>query len=94
MVPCRISGTIEPGSARRRASRLRLDQLIKQYCEVAGIRAAKAHMHVLKHSCGTRLAEMGESAHFIQDHLGHVNSQSTDVYMHFTSMTARRNAGA
>ena len=31
------------------------------------------------------MAEMGESAHFIRDHLGHVNSQSTDAYLHFTS---------
>jgi site-specific recombinase XerD len=65
--------------------RNRLDQLIKHYCELAGIRREKAHMHVLKHSCGTQLASMGESAHVIQDWLGHVNSQSTDVYMHFTS---------
>ena len=64
--------------------RNRLDQLMKTYCALAGIREAKAHMHALKHSCGTHLAEMGETAHFIQDHLGHINSQSTDVYMHFT----------
>ena len=65
--------------------RNRLDQLIKHYCTLANISQAKAHMHVLKHSCGTHMAEQGESAHVIRDHLGHVNSQSTDVYLHFTS---------
>ena len=64
--------------------RNRLDQLMKTYCALAGIPGAKAHMHALKHSCGTHLAEMGQSAHFIQDHLGHINSKSTDVYMNFT----------
>jgi integrase len=83
-------GPLFPSQMGPRAGKLgihrnRLDQLIKQYCQKAGIRAEKAHMHVLKHSCGTHLAERGESAHVIQDWLGHVNSQSTDVYLHFTS---------
>jgi integrase len=69
-------------------TRRRLDQLMKEYCALAGIREAKAHMHALRHSCGTHLAEQGESAHTIKYWLGHVNSQNTDIYMHFTPRMA------
>lgn len=65
-------------------SRFRLDKLMKRYCRAAGIRAEKAHMHALKHSCGTHLRERGETADVIQDWLGHRDSKSTDIYMHFT----------
>jgi integrase/recombinase XerD len=66
-------------------NRNRLNQLMRKYCALAGVSVSKAHMHVWKHSCGLHLASMGESSHMIQNHLGHVNSQSTDVYTrHFT----------
>ncbi|MGG7380887.1 tyrosine-type recombinase/integrase, partial [Escherichia coli] len=51
-------------------SRIRLDQLMKKYCKLAGIPKDKAHMHALKHSAGTHLAERGASAAEIQDWLG------------------------
>jgi len=65
-------------------TRIRLDQLMKTYCRLAGIPREKAHMHSLKHSCGTHLAERGASAAEIQDWLGHRDSGSTDIYMHFS----------
>jgi type 1 fimbriae regulatory protein FimB len=65
-------------------TRTRLDQLMKGYCRAAGIRAEKAHMHALKHSCGTHLRERGNEADAIQDWLGHRDSKSTDIYMHFS----------
>ena len=65
-------------------TRQRLDQLIKKYCKLAKIAPEKAHMHVLKHSCGTHLAERGAAADEIQDWLGHRSSSSTDIYMHFS----------
>jgi integrase len=65
-------------------SRQQLDRVIKRYCKLAGIRPEKAHMHALKHSCGTHLAERGLSAAEIQDWLGHRDSKSTDIYMHFS----------
>ncbi len=71
-------------------SRFRLDQLMKGYCKLAGIPAEKAHMHALKHSCGTHLAERGLSADEIQDWLGHRDMGSTAVYMHFSR--SRRSA--
>jgi len=65
-------------------SRYRLDDLIKHYCQLAGIRAEKAHMHALKHSCGTHLAERDNPADMIQDWLGHREASSTAIYMHFS----------
>lgn len=65
-------------------TRFRLNQMMKDYCKAAGIRREKAHMHALKHSCGTHLRERGNSADAIQDWLGHRDSRSTDVYMHFS----------
>lgn len=68
----------------RGITRGRLDQIIKKYCAAAGIRTEAAHMHSLKHSCGTHLAERGSEPAEIQDWLGHRDSSSTDVYMHFS----------
>lgn len=68
----------------RPITRSRLDQLMKAYCAEAGLGAAKSHMHALKHSCGTHLAERGATPQEIQDWLGHRDSSSTDVYMHFS----------
>lgn len=65
-------------------TRFRLDQLIKEYCALAGIRKEKAHMHALKHSCGTHLAERGNPPDLIQDWLGHRDPASTGIYMHFS----------
>lgn len=65
-------------------SRFQLDVLMKKYCALAGIRKEKAHMHALKHSCGTHLAERGNQPDAIQDWLGHRDSQSTAIYMHFS----------
>jgi type 1 fimbriae regulatory protein FimB len=72
----------------RGITRGRLDQLMKDYCKAAGIRSQKAHMHALKHSCGTHLSERGNSPAAIQDWLGHRDSKSTDIYTHFSA--ARR----
>lgn len=71
--------------------RNQLDRLFRRYCADAGIRPEKAHMHALKHSCGTHLAERGNSADEIQDWLGHRAAKSTQVYMHFSD---RRRAAA
>jgi integrase len=65
-------------------TRFRLDQLMKDYCRAAGIRKEKAHMHALKHSCGTHLAERGNAPDTIQDWLGHREASSTAIYMHFS----------
>jgi integrase len=69
---------------RKGISRFRLDGLMKKYSALAGLRPEKAHMHALKHSCGTHLAERGNQPDAIQDWLGHRDSASTDIYMHFS----------
>ena len=65
----------------RPISRFRLDQLMKHYCEQAGIPQEKAHMHALKHSCGTHLSAREPDIVAIQDHLGHANIQNTMKYV-------------
>lgn len=71
--------------------RNQLDRLFRGYCIEAGIRPEKSHLHVLKHSCGTQLADRGEPADVIQDWLGHRAASSTQIYMHFSE---RRRAEA
>lgn len=73
-------------------SRFRLGQLMKQYCTAAGVPPVKAHMHALKHSCGTHLSAMEPDIVAIQDHLGHANIQNTMKYIQIAS--ARRDAFA
>lgn len=79
-----MPGPLFPSRQGGGISRYRLDDLMKEYCKKAGIRREKAHMHALKHSCGTHLRERGESADSIQDWLGHRDSKSTDIYLHFS----------
>jgi type 1 fimbriae regulatory protein FimB/type 1 fimbriae regulatory protein FimE len=66
-------------------SRWRLDQLMKRYCKCAGIPPEKAHMHALKHSCGTHLSAQEPDIVAIQDHLGHANIQNTMTYVQIAS---------
>ncbi len=80
----RAAGPLFPSRNHRPITRSRLDQLMKKYCALAGIPADKAHMHALKHSCGTHLAERGNAADEIKDWLGHRDLKSTDIYMHMT----------
>ena len=77
-------GPLFPSRNHQPITRSRLDQLIKHYCELAKIPSAKAHMHALKHACGTHLAEMGESAENIKEYLGHRAISSTQCYLHFS----------
>jgi integrase/recombinase XerD len=72
--------------------RNQLDRRFRAYCREANIRAAKSHMHILKHSYGTHLAELGYSAETIQDLMGHRAPSSTALYLHFSQ--ARRDAVA
>ena len=64
--------------------RSQLFDLFRRYCKAAGIRTEKAHLHALKHSCGTHLSENGESAEDIKDWLGHRAASSTAIYLHYT----------
>jgi integrase len=65
-------------------SRSSMDRLVRFYGERAGIRPEKCHMHALRHSCATHLAERNNDAQIIQDWLGHKSAASTQIYMHFS----------
>jgi len=77
-------GPLFPSRNHRPISRRRLDELIKGYCEAAGIDRSKAHFHSLKHSIGTHLGDADYSAQDIQDALGHRRSSSTAIYTHYS----------
>lgn len=48
------------------------------------------HPHMLRHSCGYALANMGKDTRLIQDYLGHREIKNTEVY---TRTTAKRFEG-
>lgn len=64
--------------------RSQLDRLFRRYCQAAGIRSEKQHLHVLKHTAGTRLAEQNNPADVIKDWLGHVSLKNSEIYTHFS----------
>ena len=76
-----------------RISRTRLDQLMKEYCAKAHIAPERAHMHALKHSCGTYLSAHDTDIVAIQDHLGHSNIQNTMIYVQVTNKRREQFAG-
>ncbi len=69
----------------RGISRWALDELMKKYCALASVPKEKAHMHALKHSCGTHLLMREGNIMLVKDHLGHVNLQNTNLYAHVTN---------
>lgn len=79
------AGALFPSRNHNPISRFRLGQLMKQYCAAAGIAPEKAHMHALKHSCGTHLSAKEPDIVAIQDHLGHANIQNTMKYVQIAS---------
>lgn len=61
-----------------------LSRLLKQYCQKAGLAPELAHMHVLKHSCVTHVADLLDGDVLaVQDHVGHADVRSTMVYLKF-----------
>lgn len=73
-------------------SRQRLDALMKQHGEQAGLPKDKQHFHVLKHTCATHLLETGGDLRFVQDWLGHSNIQNTVIYTHLVSASRAEKA--
>jgi integrase len=86
-------GPIFQSRNHRPISRRRLDELMKHYCQLAGIPEEKAHFHALKHTCGTLLlSEQHESIVDVQKHLGHADIRSTMIYAQLTDEANRERA--
>ena len=69
---------LEKGAA---IDRFQENRLMKKYCALAVIPRRKAHMHALKHSCGTHLSAREPDIVAIKDHLGHEMVASTMKYV-------------
>ncbi|MBH2952319.1 tyrosine-type recombinase/integrase, partial [Serratia marcescens] len=60
-------------------SRKRVYSLMATLGEQADI-SVRVHPHMLRHSCGFALADLGIDTRLIQDYLGHRNIQHTVTY--------------
>lgn len=60
-------------------SRQQFYGLLKKYGKKAGI-SVQPHPHMLRHSCGYQLADLGTDTRLIQDYLGHRNIRHTVLY--------------
>lgn len=50
----------------------------------------RIHAHMLRHTCGTKLAESGSDIVTIKNILGHQNIQNTSIYLHTTDERKRK----
>ncbi|TAL08378.1 MAG: hypothetical protein EPO02_12915 [Nitrospirae bacterium] len=82
-------GTLFPSRNRRPISRFMLDRLMKRYAAAAELPGEKRHFHCLRHSCATRLLDLGEDVVDVQDHLGHKDIRNTMIYARVTSKRRR-----
>ena len=61
--------------------RSKVTKRFKAACRDAGVRPVR--FHDLRHTFGTRLAASGESMRTIQEFLGHADSKTTQIYVHY-----------
>lgn len=74
-------GCLFPSRKATPISRIRIFDMMREYCRRAQIPLEKAHPHSLKHTCCTHLiSDQGESIMDVRDHVGHVNIRSTMIY--------------
>jgi integrase/recombinase XerD len=78
-------GTLFPSRNGTPISRIRIFDMMREYCRRAEIPLEKAHPHCLKHSCCTHLvSDQGESIMQVRAHVGHADIRSTMVYADLT----------
>lgn len=69
------------GNHRWHATPHALSDALKQASEDAGI-MKRVSAHTLRHCNATALLDRGENIRTIQDHLGHTNVETTEIYTH------------
>ena len=75
-------GPLFPSRQKSAISRFRIFQLMRRYCEIAGIPPEKRHPHALRHSTAIHLlSDKREGLVDVQKHLGHSDIKSTMVYL-------------
>jgi integrase len=62
-----------------------INRLFGVYAKAAGLPEDRQHVHVLRHSIGVHLANVGWDAADVQDWLGHREIASTMVYFRITN---------
>lgn len=67
---------------KRRLTRKAVDDMVKRYGNRLEIPPDQLHAHAMRHLFGTELAESDTPTKSIGDLMGHVDSRSTDVYLH------------
>jgi integrase len=83
------AGALFPSRIGRAIGVAALDDLIKSYGAAAGLPREVCHFHVLRHSCGMRLAELDVPIEEAQDHMGHVSITNTGIYYQISNRRRR-----
>lgn len=79
---------------RRRLSPSYVQQMMKAYCDRAGIPRDVAHPHALRHMLGAEMMESDVDLRSAQELLGHADIQSTTIYTRLAHRRLRRDIDA